>query len=62
MHNYITLFISVLVHTGVITKAEGDRLAKEFESATLPSDFESCFQLVKDIFEKANVESKVKAK
>lgn len=58
MNNFITLFLATLAHVGHLTKAEATRLNEELQSATLPDDFESAWQMVKDVFEKADVESK----
>lgn len=58
MNNYITLVLNLMVHVGVLTKLEASKLDEELQSATIPSDFESGFQLVKKVFEDADVEIK----
>lgn len=58
MNNYISLFLVTLVHLNVITKEEGAKLDTELQKSTLPDDFESAYQMVKDVFEKAEIEPK----
>lgn len=58
MNNFISLFLTTLVHIGVISKAEAEKLNTELQTATLPDDFESAFKMVESVFEKAGVEKK----
>lgn len=59
MGNYLTLVISILVHLGIVTKAEGDKLSSELQNKTLPAEFEGAYQLVKEVFDKVGIDSKV---
>lgn len=58
MNNFITLFLTTLVHIGLITKKEAEKLNTELQQSTLPDDFESAYQMVQKVFEKADVETK----
>jgi hypothetical protein len=58
MNNYITLFLGTLTHIGIITKDEAEKLDKKLQSETIPSDFESAYQMLKRVFEEAEVEGK----
>lgn len=62
MNNFISLFLTTMVHFGLITKTEAEKVNKELQESTLPDDFESAFRMVKSVFEKAGIESKVKQK
>lgn len=56
MNNFISLFLTVLVHIGVISKADAEKLNTELQQSTLPDDFESAYKMVESVFEKAGVE------
>ena len=58
MNNFISLFLTTLVHIGVVTKDEAEKLNKELQQSTLPDDFESAYKMVEAVFEKAGVEKK----
>ena len=58
MNNFISLFLTTLVHIGVITKEEAEKLNKELQTSTLPDDFESAYNMVEAVFDRAGVEKK----
>jgi hypothetical protein len=58
MHNYIYLFLGVLVEAKLLTKDEATALSKEFATATIPDNFEGAYNLVKDVFETAEITKK----
>lgn len=60
MANFISLFLATLVHLGTITKDDAEKLNDELQKSTLPDDFEGAFKLVQDVFEKLELDSKVK--
>jgi hypothetical protein len=46
----INSFIAILVHKEILTKAEGEALAKKLNEATLPSDFGTALKQVEKFF------------
>ena len=57
MNNFISLFLNTLVHLGQLSKDEAAKLYDEFSHTNLPDDFESSWQQVKGIFEKAGLDT-----
>lgn len=55
MNNFISLFLNTLVHLGHLRKEDAAKLYDEFAHTNLPDDFESSWQQVKGIFEKAGI-------
>ncbi len=62
MNNYITLFLATLVHLGQLTKDEAEKLDKELQTMNIPGEFESSFEMVKKVFEKAEIDIKTPPK
>lgn len=58
MQNFVTLMLAMFTHMGLMSKKDADKLSTELQSATLPAEFESAWQLVKTTLEKADVEFK----
>jgi len=62
MNNFISLFLAMLVHLNVVTKDDAAKLNEELQKSTLPDDFETAYLMVKDVFEKVEVEPKTTSK
>lgn len=58
MNNFISLFLATLTHAGVMTKDEAKKIDDKLQQSTLPDEFEASYQMVKKVFEEAEIDTK----
>ncbi len=55
MDNYILLFLAILENLDLLTKDEAKKLAKEYTSSGIPSNYDACVVMVKRIHDEVGV-------